>query len=120
LATTSSVNPHIRAGRLRALAVTSAKPSALVPGLPPVAQTVPGYEALSLIAVFAPAGTPGPIVRRLNQEISRAINTPGVKEKLFNTGAEAVGSTPAELDAAIKSEMKRMGNVIRDAGIRED
>ena len=119
-ATTSSVTPHIKAGRLRALAVTSAKPSALVPGLPTVAAVVPGYEALSIIGVFAPAKTPTDIIKRLSHEIARALNATGVKEKLFNTGVEAVGSSPDYLETVIKAEMARMGKVIKDAGIREN
>jgi tripartite-type tricarboxylate transporter receptor subunit TctC len=114
-----SVAPHIKSGRLGALAVTSAQPSALAPGLPTVAATLPGYEATSISAIFAPARTPAPIISRLHQEIVRAINKPEVKEMLFNAGVEVVGSSPEELAATVKSDMARMGKVIRDAGIHE-
>ena len=112
--------PHVRAGRLRAIAVTSAKPTALAPGLPAVAQAVPGYEVASRLAIFAPAGTPAPIVNRLNQEIARVVGRADVKEKFLATGIEAVSSTPEELAALIQSEMNRMGKVIKAAGIRAD
>ena len=113
-----STMPHVRAHRLRALAVTSAKPSALTPGLPTVAQTLPGYEVASRLAIFAPAGTPAPIVTRLNEEIVRVLNRPEVKERFHATGIETVGDSPETLAALIKSEIIRTGKVIKEAGIR--
>jgi tripartite-type tricarboxylate transporter receptor subunit TctC len=118
-ANAASATPHVKARRLRALAVSTAEPSALAPGLPPIsASGVPGYEAASINALFAPAKTPGSIVTRLNQEIVRVLNRSDVKEKFFNTGAEAMGGSPEELGAKIKSEIARMGKVIKSAGIR--
>lgn len=114
-----TVAPHIRTGRLRALAITSAQPSALAPGLPTVAASLPGYEATSVLGVFVPAKTPPAIINRLHQEIVRAVNKPEVKELLFNAGVEVVGSTPEELAATVKLDMARMGKVIKDAGIHE-
>ncbi len=111
--------PHIKSGRLKALAVTSLEPTALAPGLPPLAATVAGYEAVSITGVFAPARTPAPIVNRVNQEIARVLNQPDTKEKFFNAGVEVVGSSPAQFAAKLKSEMARWGKVIKDAGIRE-
>lgn len=119
-ATTSSAMPHVRAERLRALAVTSATPSVLVPGLPTVAATVPGYEAVSIIAVFVPARTPEAIAKRLNLELARILGTAEARERFFNTGVEAIGGSPAQLAATVKSEMARLGRVIHDAGIREE
>lgn len=113
-----SVMPHVKAGRLRALAVTGAKPTQLVPGLPAVAESLPGYEVASRLAIFAPAGTPGPIVNRLNHEIVKILNQPEVKEKFHATGIEAVGDSPEALAALIKDEIDRMGKVIKAAGIR--
>jgi len=110
--------PHVKAGRLRALAVTSARPSALVPGLPTVAEALPGYESGVMYGVFVPARTPDAIVRRLNQESVRFLNTPEARERYFSAGVEVVGSSPEQLAAAVKSEMARMGKIIRDAGIR--
>jgi tripartite-type tricarboxylate transporter receptor subunit TctC len=115
----SSVMPYVKSGRLRALAVASAEPSALAPNLPTVAASgLPGYESASILGMFAPAGTPATIINRLNQEIERALNRTEVKQKLFNAGAEVVASSPERLAATVKSEMARLGKVIRDAGIR--
>lgn len=112
------VIPHVKAGRLRALAVTTAQPSALLPGVPTVASTgLPGFEVASVYGLFVPAGTPAPIVRRLNQEVVRFLHRPEVKQKFFATGVEAIGSSPKELAASIQSEMARMGKVIQGAGI---
>jgi tripartite-type tricarboxylate transporter receptor subunit TctC len=115
-----SVTPHVKAGRLRALAITSAKPSALMPGLPTVAQTVPGYEVASRLAIFAPWGTPATIVARLNQEIVRVLNRPDVREKFHAFQIETVGDAPEALAALIKAEIARTAKVIKDAGIRAD
>lgn len=113
--------PHVKSGRLKALAVTSAQSSPLLPELPAVADSgLPGYESVAIIAVFAPAKTPEAIVKRLNQESVRFLNTPEAKERFLKAGAEAVGSSPAELAATLKSEMARLGKVIRDAGIRDE
>ncbi len=116
----AAVSPHIKSGKLRALAVTSAEPSALAPGLPAVAATVPGYEALQMYGVFAPAKTPDAIIRRLNQEIVRVLNRPDIKQKFLSSGAETIGNSPEEFAATIKTDMARMGKVIKDAGIREE
>ncbi|MBI3069160.1 MAG: tripartite tricarboxylate transporter substrate binding protein [Betaproteobacteria bacterium] len=112
---------HVKSGRLRALAVTSAQPSALFPGMPTVAAAgLPGYESASIFAVFAPAKTPAALIHRLNQEIVRVLNGADAREKLLNSGLEAVGSSPEEFAATMKSEMARWGKVIKDAGIRPD
>ncbi len=113
-----SVVPHLKSGRLRALAVTGPKPSAIFPELPTVAASLPGYELETIYGVFAPARTPEAIVTRLQQEIVRAINKPDIKEKFLNSAVEPIGSTPAALAALRKSEMTRMGKVIKEAGIR--
>lgn len=112
--------PHVRAGRLRALAVTSAKPTPLAPDLPAVAQALPGYESVSRLAVFAPAGTPPAIVTRLSQEITRLLARPELKEKFLAAGMETVGGTPEALAALVKSEMDKLGKTIKAAGIRAD
>lgn len=110
--------PHIKSGKLRALAVTTARPSALTPGLPPVATYLPGYESVVLTGMFAPARTPVAIINRLNQEIVRVLARPDTRERLSNLGIEAVGSSPAEFAALIKSEMSTMGKLIKEAGLR--
>ncbi len=121
LATAATVAPHISSGRLRALAVTSAQPSPLAPGLPTVAASgLPGYESESLYGMFAPSRTPAAIVKRLSQEITVVLGSADVKEKFLRSGVEVVVSTPEQLAAAVKADAARMGKVIKDAGIREE
>ena len=119
-ATAASAAAHVKSGRLKALAVTSAEPSALFPGLPAMATTVVGYEAVAINGVFAPAGTPAAIVNRLNGAIAQFLRRAEVKEKFFNVGVETVGSSPDEFTATVRSEMAKWGRVIRDAGIRDE
>jgi tripartite-type tricarboxylate transporter receptor subunit TctC len=117
----SSVAPHIKSGRLKALAVTSAHPSTLFPGLPTVAASgLPGYEAGSRQGIWAPAKTPATTINRLNQEIVRVLNRAEVKERLLSIGVETAPSSPEEFAAAIKSDMARLRKVIKDAGITAD
>ncbi len=116
-----AVGTHVKSGRLKALAVTSARPTELAPGLPTMAAAgLTGYEAVSMYGMFAPARTPAAIINRLNQETARVINHADTKERFFNAGVEIVGSSPDEFAAIIKSETGRWDKVIRDAGIRED
>jgi len=114
----ASAAPHVKSGRLKALAVTTAQPTALAPGLPTMASSgLPGYESLGMFGILAPAGTPPAIVQILNQEFVKALNKPNVKERLFNAGADAVGSTPDVFASIIKGDMQKMGKLIRDSGI---
>ncbi len=111
--------PHVKSGRIRALAVTTAQPSALFPGVPTVSSAgVPGYEFSQILGVFAPAGTPQNTIGLLSQALARTARQANVKERLFVSGAEAVGSSPAQLSDAVKSEIERMGKVIKDANLR--
>ncbi len=120
-ATASSVMPLVKSGRLRALAVASSQPSALVPELPTVAASgLPGYESISTTGFFAPANTPAAIIGRLNRDSVRYLRTAEARQRFLAVGAETVGSTPEELADKVKSEMARMGKVIRDAGIRTE
>jgi tripartite-type tricarboxylate transporter receptor subunit TctC len=120
-ANASSALPQVHAGRLKALAVSTAEPSALTPGLPTLAASgVPGYESASINAMFAPAKTPNAIISRLYQETARVLNTPEVKERFIASGVEAIASTPEELSAKVRLEMARMGKVIKQAGIRAE
>jgi tripartite-type tricarboxylate transporter receptor subunit TctC len=115
----AAVTAHVKAGRLKALAVTSLKPSALVPGLPTVSESgLPGFEAASISGILGPGGMPRAIVDRLYKEIVEALNRPGVKQKLFDSGTEAVGNTPEEFQALIRRDMDKWGKVIRDSGIK--
>lgn len=111
--------PHVKSGRLRALAVTSAQPTGLAPGLPPVAASVPGYESVLIMGIFAPARTPATLIDRLNQEIVRVLNTAGVKERLFKSGVEVVGTSPEQFAAKIRSEMAKWGKMIKEGGMHE-
>ena len=121
IASTGSVTPHVKSGRVKALAVTSAQPSELAPGLPTVAASgVPGYEMVTILSLFTPAKTPAAIINRLNQEIVRMLSVADVKKRFINDGLEVVTSSPAELTIRMKSEMARMGKVIKDAGIHTD
>ena len=116
---TGSVYPLLKSGKVRPLAVTTLKPTPLAPGLPTMAESgLPDYESASLLAVFAPAGTPAAIVRLLNQEMVKVLNRPETKERLASAGVEAVGSTPEQFAATLKIEMTRWGKLIKDAGIR--
>lgn len=114
-----SVMPHLRAGRVRALAVTSAQPSALAPDLPTVAAAgLPGYEASAYNGLLAPVKTPPAIIARLSQEALQVIRRTDVTERIFNGGAEVAAGTPEEFASIIRSEMAKWGRLIRDAGIR--
>jgi len=111
--------PHVKSGRLRALAVTSAQPSALLPGLQTIAAAgVPGYEAVTMQALFAPARTPDAIIQLLNQETMRVIQSAELREKFFNGASEVVGSTPEQLRAAVAADMGKLEKVIKAAGIK--
>ena len=116
-----SAAAHVLAGRLRALAVTSAQPSALFPALPTIASSgLPGYELETNTGMFAPAATPRPIIERLHAEIARTLHQPSLKQKLAAAGIEPVASTPAEFTAKVKAEIVRLGRVVQEAGIRAD
>ena len=118
---TAAVMPHTKSGRLRALAVTTAQPSELVPGLPTVAATgLPGYETSQKAGIFAPIKTPAAIVNRLNREVVQFLDKPEVKKQLLNQGVEVVASTPEEFATRIRSEVARMDKVIREADIHAD
>ena len=110
--------PYAKAGKLRALAITSPEPSALAPDLPTVAATLPGYQSQSMSGVWAPAKTPDKVVDRLNREIVRFLKRPDIKEKLLATGTEVVANSPKEFAVAMKNDMTRMGKIIKDLGIR--
>ena len=111
--------PHIQSGKLRALAVTGKKRSALIPEVPTLRESgLPEYEAGSWYGIEAPAGTPRPIVDRLNAVMVKALKQPEVARRLALDGAEVIGSTPEEFGAHIKSELERVGKVVRAAGIQ--
>lgn len=120
LPTAIAAAPYVKSGQLRALAVTSNKRLPSFPEVPTVAETVPGFEAVSWGGVMVPAGTPQPIINRLNSEILKILKMPDVAEKLKGFGAETVGSSPKQFDAYVKSEIAKWGKVARDNNVTLD
>ena len=120
LPTAIAAAPSVRSGQLRALAVTSNKHLPSFPDVPTVAETLPGFEAVSWGGIMAPAGTPSAIINRLNAEILKILKIPEVAEKLKGLGAEIVGSTPMQFDAYVKSEIAKWGKVARDNNVTLD
>jgi tripartite-type tricarboxylate transporter receptor subunit TctC len=119
-----SALPHIRSGKLKALAVTSSQRSGATPELPTVAEAggpaLKGYEASSWFGLLAPAGTAAEIVARLQQETSRALATPAMKERLQAQGAIPSGNTPAEFVRFIADETKKWAQVVKVSGAKVD
>jgi tripartite-type tricarboxylate transporter receptor subunit TctC len=114
-----NVIPLAKDGKLRALAVTSLKRSALAPDLPTMAESgYPGFEAVPWFGLLAPAGTPPDIVKKLHDETVKVLGMPDVKKQFAETGLEPIGNTPTEFAAAIKTETPQWAKVIKDAGIK--
>jgi tripartite-type tricarboxylate transporter receptor subunit TctC len=113
---------HVRAGKLRALAVTTLKRNPGAPEIPTVAEAlkIPDYEVDSWYALFAPAKTPPAIVARMQKAIARTIELPDVKQKLLEQGGDTVGSTPEHLDRVVRAELRKWAEIIRDAKIKMD
>jgi tripartite-type tricarboxylate transporter receptor subunit TctC len=113
----SSSLPQIQAGKFRALAVSSIKRSKVLPDIPTIHETVlPNFDVSVWYAILAAAGTPAPIVQRLNAEVIKAMNAPEAKSRIEAAGYDIVGSTPAELDAHIRAEIARWAKVVKDSG----
>nr|WP_315596425.1 tripartite tricarboxylate transporter substrate binding protein [uncultured Cupriavidus sp.] len=112
----------IKTGKLKALAVTSAKPSPALPGVPTVAQAanLPGFEASSWFGMLAPAGTPHEIVQRIQQEVAKSLGTPAVRERLLAQGADPVGNTSEQFAAFIRAEHTKWAKVVKDSGAKVD
>ncbi|TPG21319.1 tripartite tricarboxylate transporter substrate binding protein [Variovorax guangxiensis] len=116
-----SAIPHVKGGKLRALAVTTAKRSPALPDVPTIAEAgVPGYEATSWFGLLAPAGTPAPIVAKLNASILKALADPEVKKKLAEQGAEPFGEKPEQFAAFIQAETAKWGKVVKESGASLD
>jgi tripartite-type tricarboxylate transporter receptor subunit TctC len=112
---------QIRAGRIRAIAVTSAKRSRAAPEIPTVGESgVPGYDASSWFAFLAPAATPKSTVTRLNTEAMKALQAPEVRDALTRQGMDPAGSTPDEIDAYLRAEIAKWTRVVKEAGIRAE
>lgn len=116
--TTIGILPLVRNGQLRALAISSAKRIAAAPELPTVAESgLPGFDVVAWFGLFAPAGTPKPIIDRLSTETRTALAAPEVSKLLIDLGAEPLGSSPEEFAAYVKSEFDRWGKLTKEAGI---
>jgi tripartite-type tricarboxylate transporter receptor subunit TctC len=111
---------HIRSGQLRALAVTTLKRSDALPGVPTVAETVPGFEASSWFGIAAPKGTPADIIETLNRETNAGLADPTIKARLDDMGGMALTGSPADFGKLIADETEKWGKVIRDAGIKAE
>ena len=121
IGTSVGLLPHVRSGKLKAIAVTSPKRSAVAPEIPTFAESgAPGYEHEPWNGLLAPAKTPRPIVARLNAEVVRILATPEVKKIFSNEGAEAVGNSPEAFAAVVKSETAKWAKVVKTAGIKID
>jgi len=115
-----AVLPTVRAGRVRALGVTSAKRTPLVPDLPTIAETVPGYEFIGWYSLVAPAKTPPAILSKLNAEVVKALKTSELQDRLSNLGADPIGSTQVELAAYLPEQLEKMRKAVKDSGARPD
>ena len=109
---------QIRNGELKAIAVGTAKPSAILPDLLPIADTVAGYEASSWFGLLAPAGTPKPIIDKLHAETVKVLAQPEMRLRLEGLGLQLVGNTPEQFVEIAKNELPMWGRVIKDAGIK--
>lgn len=114
--------PQAKAGRLRALAVTTAKPSPLLPGLPAVASAtgLAGFESVSVNGLFTGAQTPPAVIERLNREVNQLLARPDIRQRFLGVGMELIGGTPAQFAAMIRAETERMSKVIKAAGLRAE
>ncbi len=120
MTTTISAAPHVKSGRLRALAITSPKRLAAMPDVPAIGETVPGYEADAFQGMVAPAGVPKEIVRQLADDIAAIVKLPDIRERITADGAEPIGSTPEAFGAFLKREMLKWGKVVKESGARPD
>jgi tripartite-type tricarboxylate transporter receptor subunit TctC len=112
--------PHIKAGKLKVLAVTDSQRSAALPDTPTMGEALPGYEFNNWYGLMAPAGTPRPVVDLLNAEVHRILALPDVKERFSGLGADPLPSTPERFGAVMRADAEKWGKVIRDAGVRAE
>jgi len=120
MTTTASAAPFLKAGRLKALGVSSATRIAAMPDVPTIAETLPGFQADAFRGLVAPGGTPQPIVRLIAAEVAQIIQLPDVRERLLADGSDPVGSSPAEFAKFLRAESQKWAKVIKSAGIRPD
>jgi tripartite-type tricarboxylate transporter receptor subunit TctC len=120
IASAGTIMPHLKTGRLRALGVSSTKRMPILPDVPPIADSVPGYEARGWNGILGPAGLPKAIVDRLHKEIVLIVQSPEFLKQLATEGAIPIGNSPAEFAAAIKADIAKWAKVIKEAGIRPE
>ena len=120
MTTTISAAPHVKSGRLRALAITSPKRLVVMPDVPTIGEIVPGYEADAFQGMVAPAGVPKEIVRQLADDIATIVKLPDIRERITTDGAEPIGSTPEAFSAFLKKEMLKWAKVVKASGARPD
>jgi tripartite-type tricarboxylate transporter receptor subunit TctC len=118
--TTISAAPHIKSGKMRAIAITSEKRQPSMSDVPTVGETLLGYQAEAFQGMVVPAGTPQAVVEKLSAEVTRIVKLPDVTQRFQLDGAESVGSTPAEFAAFLKAEMQKWSKVIMDAGVKAE
>ena len=110
--------PFVKDGRLKVLALSSPKRAAANPDIPLIAETVPGFSAMSIMGVIAPAGVPRELLRRISADVARAVKSPELTERMMNLGVEPVGSSAEEYDALIRTEIEKWAAVVKQAGIK--
>jgi tripartite-type tricarboxylate transporter receptor subunit TctC len=120
VSTSVGLLPHVRSGKLRAIALTSPKRSPGAPDIPTFAETVPGYEHEPWNGMFAPAGIPKPVLMKINAEVARALQSPEVKKVFERDGADVVGNKPEEFAAIFKAEIAKWTKVAKAAGIKAE
>ena len=111
---------QVKAGRVRALGVGSKTRVPAMPDVPPIADTVPGYEARGWNGILAPAGTPKPVIDRLHRELVKVVHSPEFGQILTREGATEVGNTPAELDAIIRADIAKWAKIVKESGIKAE
>jgi tripartite-type tricarboxylate transporter receptor subunit TctC len=112
--------PHIKAGKLKVLAVTNSRRAAVLPGVPTIGETLPGYEFNNWYGIMAPAGTPRTVIDRLNLEVTRILGTAEVREKFTTLGADPIPGTPEQFATVIRTDAEKSGRIIKAAGVRAD
>jgi tripartite-type tricarboxylate transporter receptor subunit TctC len=116
----SAIVPHVKSGKLRALAVTSAKRTPLAPEWPALSESLAGYQFSGWYGLMAPTGTPRAVIKRIHADATRAVRDADIRERLTTLGAEARGVPPAEFGAFVRAEIERLGKAVRDSGARPD
>jgi tripartite-type tricarboxylate transporter receptor subunit TctC len=116
-----TAQPHIRSGKVKALAISSPQRSPLVPDIPTVAESgLPGFESVTWFGIFGPAGTPRAVVERMNAEVNKALKDPEILARFTQLGFDPVGGTPAEFAAVVERDARKWSKVIRDANVKAE